>query len=101
MKSKLIVALDVDNYEQATTLVRDLGDVVGIFKVGSQLFTRVGPTIVEFINDRGKQVFLTFGGFGLFDFRQMRIFVNGELIGTNVMRPVKASRTGMTCVTKN
>src|SRR5947208_1831959 len=38
MKSKLIVALDVDSYEQATTLVRDLGDVVDIFKVGSQVF---------------------------------------------------------------
>src|SRR5512137_826640 len=58
MKSKLIVALDVDSYEQATTLVRDLADVVDIFKVGSQLFTRVGPKIVEFINDRGKHVFL-------------------------------------------
>jgi orotidine-5'-phosphate decarboxylase len=58
MKSKLIVALDVDSYEQATTLVRELAGVVDVFKVGSQLFTRVGPPIVEFIIDRGKQVFL-------------------------------------------
>jgi len=58
MKSKLIVALDVDNYKQATTLVRDLVDVVDIFKVGSQLFTRVGPKIVEFIHKRGRHVFL-------------------------------------------
>ncbi len=58
MKSKLIVALDVDSNEQATTLVRDLAEVVDIFKVGSQLFTRVGPRIVEFIRDAGKDVFL-------------------------------------------
>ena len=58
MKSKLIVALDVDRYEQATALVRDLAEVVDIFKVGSQLFTRVGPKMVEFIRAAGKKVFL-------------------------------------------
>jgi len=58
MKSKLIVALDVDSYEQATALVKDLRDVVDVFKVGSVLFTRLGPKIVEFINDQGKQCFL-------------------------------------------
>jgi orotidine-5'-phosphate decarboxylase len=58
MKSKLIVALDVDDFDRATALVRDLAGVVDIFKVGSQLFTRVGPRIVEFIHDRGKHVFL-------------------------------------------
>jgi orotidine-5'-phosphate decarboxylase len=58
MKSKLIVALDVESYDQATALVRDLAGVVDVFKVGSQLFTRTGPKIVEFINDAGKRVFL-------------------------------------------
>lgn len=58
MKSKLIVALDVDEYEQAAQLVRALAGTVDVFKVGSQLFTRVGPKIIEFINGRGKQVFL-------------------------------------------
>jgi orotidine-5'-phosphate decarboxylase len=58
MKSKLIVALDVDSFDRAAALVRELAGVVDIFKVGSQLFTRVGPPIVEFINERGKQVFL-------------------------------------------
>jgi orotidine-5'-phosphate decarboxylase len=50
MKSKLIVALDVDGYEKACALVNELRDVVEIFKVGSQLFTRAGPKIVEFIH---------------------------------------------------
>jgi orotidine-5'-phosphate decarboxylase len=58
MKSKLIVALDVDRFEQAAGLVRELAGVVDTFKVGSQLFTRVGPAIVEFIHEQGKQVFL-------------------------------------------
>jgi orotidine-5'-phosphate decarboxylase len=58
MKSKLIVALDVDAYDEATKLVRDLAGVVGVFKVGSQLFTRTGPKIVEFIHGCGGQVFL-------------------------------------------
>jgi orotidine-5'-phosphate decarboxylase len=58
VKSKLIVALDVDSYERATNLVKELGELVDIFKVGSQLFTRVGPRIVEFINARDKKCFL-------------------------------------------
>lgn len=58
MKSKLIVALDVDTWPEATALVEKLADAVEVFKVGSQLFTRVGPPILEFIHARGKQVFL-------------------------------------------
>jgi orotidine-5'-phosphate decarboxylase len=58
MKSKLIVALDVDSYEQATTLIEQLRDSVDIFKIGNQLFTRVGPRIIEFINAQDKKCFL-------------------------------------------
>ncbi len=58
MKSKLIVALDVDSYDQATALVTELRDVVDVFKVGSVLFTRCGPKIVEFINAQDKRCFL-------------------------------------------
>jgi orotidine-5'-phosphate decarboxylase len=58
MKSKLIVALDVDSFEKSTALVRELRDAVDIFKVGSQLFTRVGPKIVEFIRAQDRECFL-------------------------------------------
>ena len=58
MKSKLIVALDVDNYERATALVERLGDAVETYKVGSQLFTRTGPKMVEFLHARGLKCFL-------------------------------------------
>ena len=58
MKSKLIVALDVPSYDEAVNLVNVLHETVGIFKVGSQLFTRVGPRIVEFLSREGKECFL-------------------------------------------
>ena len=58
MKSKLIVALDVDSFEQAAKLVKRLGDSVDIYKVGSQLFTRVGPKMVEFLHAHGRRCFL-------------------------------------------
>ena len=58
MKSKLIVALDVDSYVRATALVEELGKIVDVFKVGSQLFTRVGPQIVEFLHGHSKLCFL-------------------------------------------
>ncbi len=58
MKSKLIVALDVESYQDAAALVQVLRDVVDIFKVGSQLFTRVGPGIIEFLHEHGKECFL-------------------------------------------
>lgn len=58
MKSKLIVALDVDTFDQARELVERLGDTVPIYKVGSQLFTRVGPPVVALLREHGKRCFL-------------------------------------------
>ncbi|MGD0061322.1 MAG: orotidine-5'-phosphate decarboxylase [Verrucomicrobiia bacterium] len=58
MKSKLIVALDVDSFQEAAALVQVTRDVVDVFKVGSQLFTRVGPQIIEFLHEQGKECFL-------------------------------------------
>jgi orotidine-5'-phosphate decarboxylase len=58
MKSKLIVALDVESYEDAVALILATKDVVEIFKVGSQLFTRVGPRIIEFLHEQGRECFL-------------------------------------------
>lgn len=58
MKSKLIVALDVDSYERAIALVEQIGDAVETYKIGSQLFTRTGPKIIEFLHQRGRRCFL-------------------------------------------
>lgn len=56
--NKLIVALDVDNAQKARALVHTLRGMVGMFKVGSQLFTAVGPAVVREIIDSGERVFL-------------------------------------------
>lgn len=56
--NKLIVALDVDTAEQAIRLVEELRDIVGMFKVGSQLFTAAGPALVREIVHSGGRVFL-------------------------------------------
>ncbi|MDD5524464.1 MAG: orotidine-5'-phosphate decarboxylase [Smithella sp.] len=55
---KLIFALDANNYEEALSWVKLLSDHVGMFKVGKELFTAVGPKIIESIKKRGQKVFL-------------------------------------------
>jgi orotidine-5'-phosphate decarboxylase len=57
-KDKLIVALDIDNAARALDLFAALRDVVGMFKIGSQLFTAAGPDIVRQIVAKGGRVFL-------------------------------------------
>src|SRR5258708_29358484 len=57
-RDKLIVALDVDSARRALDLFEALGDVVGMFKIESQLFTAAGPDIVRQIVGRGGRVFL-------------------------------------------
>ena len=54
---KIIIALDVSNKEEALSLVRQLKDTI-IFKVGLQLFTIEGPSLVKNLHDLGKKVFL-------------------------------------------
>jgi orotidine-5'-phosphate decarboxylase len=57
-KPKLIVALDVENFEQAKKLIDTLEGSVDIFKIGSQLFTAYGPFITRYLQAKGKKVFL-------------------------------------------
>ena len=57
-KEKLIVALDVENAQRARELVSILRDQIGMFKIGSQLFTLAGPDIVREIVKSGARVFL-------------------------------------------
>lgn len=55
---KLIFALDASGYEEAVHWIDLLSGHVGMFKVGKELFTSVGPKIVESIKQRGSGVFL-------------------------------------------
>jgi len=55
---KLIVALDVDTAAKAREIVSALRGVVGMFKIGSQLYTAAGPDVVREIVRSGERVFL-------------------------------------------
>jgi orotidine-5'-phosphate decarboxylase len=57
-RDRLVVALDVPNAEEALVLVDRLAGLVGMFKVGSQLFTASGPDLVRGLVARGEKVFL-------------------------------------------
>jgi len=58
MNRRVIIALDVSSREEALHLLKQLRDLVGMFKVGSQLFMTAGPSIVQEIIGNGGNVFL-------------------------------------------
>jgi orotidine-5'-phosphate decarboxylase len=58
VKEKVIIALDVSSRAEALGLVRELHDLCGMFKVGSQLFLAEGPAVVREITSTGGRVFL-------------------------------------------
>lgn len=55
---KLIVALDVASFSEAEKLVKLLSPLVAVFKVGKELFTSTGPSVIEMINAHQSKVFL-------------------------------------------
>jgi orotidine-5'-phosphate decarboxylase len=57
-ENKLIVALDVETASEALNLFNTLKAVAGMFKIGSQLFTSAGPSVVREIVRAGSSVFL-------------------------------------------
>ncbi len=56
--AELIVALDVQTREEAVSKIKEIGDGVGFYKIGLELFTAEGPDIVKAVKDLGKKVFL-------------------------------------------
>jgi orotidine-5'-phosphate decarboxylase len=57
-RDRIVVALDVDTRERALALVDELQPFVGLFKIGSQLFTSCGPGLVSEMIGRGARIFL-------------------------------------------
>jgi orotidine-5'-phosphate decarboxylase len=57
-RSSLIVALDFDSLSTALKFAEKVVDLVGMFKVGSQLFTTAGPEAVRQVAKLGADVFL-------------------------------------------
>ena len=54
----ILVALDVESATRAIALADTLRGSVGGFKIGKQLFTAAGPTMVRELTGRGDRVFL-------------------------------------------
>lgn len=57
-RSSLIVALDFDSLTSAVKFAKQVADLVGMFKIGSQLFTSAGPEAVRQIAQLGTGIFL-------------------------------------------
>lgn len=58
IKEKLVLALDVETFEEAQELVDILYPYIGTFKVGLQLFCGFGLEIINYIKDKNADFFL-------------------------------------------
>ena len=56
--SPIIVAVDVANHNAALNLMDALDPSLCRLKVGKELFTMAGPTIIEQMHNKGFEVFL-------------------------------------------
>ena len=57
-KEKIIVALDVPSADAALQVAQKLHGHVGMFKVGSEVFTAEGPVLARYLVASGEKVFL-------------------------------------------
>jgi len=57
-RSSLIVALDFDSLASALKFAKNIADLVGLFKIGNQLFTAAGPEAVRQVAQLGPGIFL-------------------------------------------
>lgn len=58
MRDRIIVALDTPDAAAALAIVDRLGPACAFYKVGLELYTAAGPSVVVSLRDRGKDVFL-------------------------------------------
>ena len=56
--AQVIIALDVATLDEAMGLVDSLGEGTDFYKVGLELFTGEGPSVVRALTGRGKRIFL-------------------------------------------
>src|SRR5215212_4532426 len=57
-RDRLVVALDVSTRDHVLRLADPLHGIAGVFKIGLQAFTAIGPSIVRELVSRGERVFL-------------------------------------------
>ena len=58
IKKRLVLALDVEELDEAKKLVDELSSYIGTFKVGLQLFCGYGLEIVNYIKEKNADFFL-------------------------------------------
>lgn len=58
IKKKLVLALDVEDIEEAKKLTDELSPYIGTFKVGLQLFCGYGLEIINYIKEKNADFFL-------------------------------------------
>ena len=56
--AEVIVALDVNNRQEAVEKVKAIGDSISFYKIGLELFSAEGPDVVKAVKDLGKRIFL-------------------------------------------
>ncbi len=57
-KEHLCLALDVASMEEVQAIVGELAGMVGMFKIGLELFTSLGPAVIERVKSLGGKVFV-------------------------------------------
>lgn len=57
-KDKIIVPLDVETADEARKIIDEIGNEVGAYKIGLQLFTSAGAGFVQEVVDSGIKLFL-------------------------------------------
>lgn len=57
-ESRIVVALDVADADVLQNLLTALRGRVGLFKIGMELFTALGPKAIELVHEHGERVFL-------------------------------------------
>jgi orotidine-5'-phosphate decarboxylase len=57
VKNRVILALDTESLDEAKTLMDEVGDYVGVFKIGLQLFCNAGTAVFDFARVRGVRLF--------------------------------------------
>jgi orotidine-5'-phosphate decarboxylase len=57
VKNRVILALDTESLQEAQALVDELGEFIGVFKIGLQLFCNAGTAVFDFARERGVKLF--------------------------------------------
>ena len=58
-RKQIIVALDFNSIEEASSIVKLLDPEIYRLKIGKQLFSAEGPKIIENFSNQGFDIFLT------------------------------------------